>query len=1053
MRSVVWPVAAGLVVLLAAPAAAEPAPDPALPSLPRSLTADLTPAESARLATLTAGTGVSVDAFVQTPDGPTVVTLDAASASAAGQAAALLDAQPSVDGAGLTRTVHADGDRAGLGAVVAQNAVHQWDLPRIHAAAARSMVAASLGTVTVAVLDTGIAANPQLTPYLVAGRNFSDSDPTDPTDTADRDFHGTHVAGTIGASVQDYGVEGVAAGVRLMPVKVLDDNGDGYTSDIADGIVWAADHGADVLNMSLGGPNDDPTMQSAIDYARGKGVVVVAAVGNEAMENNPVEYPGASAGVIGVAATNDLDQRAGFSEYGAQVDIAAPGVDIQSLYLTSGIVSASGTSMATPHVAAVAAQLKAIEHAFTPDQVQNLVTSTAVDVGSPGRDDLTGAGRVDALAAVTAGFTAAGGTAPADHAPVTTPDSLTVTAGSYVSVDAKANDSDPDGDPLTYAGVTQPRRGWFVSVDGDGTLTYVGNYVGSDTFTYTVSDGRGLTSTETVTVTVTPQSTMPGPQEFTAAPDDGRVTLAWSPVANASGYRVNRDGAPLLDVPDAGYTDRSVTNGTAYTYQVTALDSVGATGGYTNSVSAVPHVLPPPLTAPTGVTVSTSVGRAAVTWNAVNGAVSYRLYRDGSYVGSIPGLSLEDTGASPGSHAWRVAAVDAAGNDGPLSSAVSAIVPAPSPIQVLYDRLGGSSSALGPPMSAEYSLAGGTVRNFLFGWILLAPGSSTAHYANGAINAQYVALGGPSGGLGFPTSDPSGPMQGGGWGQHFQGGTIFWSPATGAHAVTGGYRDKWAAQGWEAGTLGYPTSDTICGMRNGGCGQHFQGGTIFSSWSTDPHAVTGAYRDKWASFGWEAGALGYPISDLSGPMRGGGRGQQFQGGSIYFSPATGLHAVYGAYRDKWAAQGWEAGGLGYPTSDESGPMRGGGHGQQFQGGSIFWTPAAGAHPVSGPIRDRWGAMGWEAGALGYPISDGSGPMRNGGWGQAFQGGTIYWTPATGAHAVSGPVRDQWGRLGWENGRLGYPASEPYGVTGGTAQNFQGGTITLKSGRFTVTYRR
>jgi uncharacterized protein with LGFP repeats len=136
-------------------------------------------------------------------------------------------------------------------------------------------------------------------------------------------------------------------------------------------------------------------------------------------------------------------------------------------------------------------------------------------------------------------------------------------------------------------------------------------------------------------------------------------------------------------------------------------------------------------------------------------------------------------------------------------------------------------------------------------------------------------------------------------------------------------------------------------------------------------------------------------------------------------------------------------------------MRGGGCRQSFQGGTVYWSPSSGSHLLSWVSAGSWLGSGAEGGFLGYPASDAFGPLRDGGWGQHFQGGSVYWSPATGAHTVSGAIRSQWSRLGWEGGRLGYPTSDQYGVRGGLAQNFQHGTITWtqKGNRLTTAYRR
>ena len=127
------------------------------------------------------------------------------------------------------------------------------------------------------------------------------------------------------------------------------------------------------------------------------------------------------------------------------------------------------------------------------------------------------------------------------------------------------------------------------------------------------------------------------------------------------------------------------------------------------------------------------------------------------------------------------------------------------------------------------------------------------------------------------------------------------------HAVTGGVRAVWGASGWETGAYGYPTTDMICGLAGGGCGQQFQGGAIYWSPATGVHAITGGIRAVWGASGWETGAYGYPTTDMICGLAGGGCGQQFQGGAIYWSPATGVHAVTGGIRAVWGASGWETG--------------------------------------------------------------------------------------------------------------------------------------------------
>jgi LGFP repeat len=211
------------------------------------------------------------------------------------------------------------------------------------------------------------------------------------------------------------------------------------------------------------------------------------------------------------------------------------------------------------------------------------------------------------------------------------------------------------------------------------------------------------------------------------------------------------------------------------------------------------------------------------------------------------------------------------------------------------------------------------------------------------INAKYRQLGGASGILGQPVtvlSPIASSPNGLGYFIHYQGGSIYWSAHTGAHEVQGSIQEKWASLGWEQSFLGYPVTDETKTPDGVGRYNHFQGGSIYWSPSTAAFVVHGAIRDKWASLGWEKSFLGYPLTDESGTPDGFGRFNHFQGGSIYWTPSTGAHEVHGAIRDKWAAMGWERSFLGYPTSDELADP--GGRVSHFQHGDITWSTGKGA---------------------------------------------------------------------------------------------------------------
>jgi subtilisin family serine protease len=280
-------------------------------------------------------------------------------------------------------------------------APYQADLPVIGMPAAwKSSIGAS--SVVIAVLDTGttIAHEDLVGTKFVFPYDFVHGT----ADAVDGEGHGTHVTGTIAAQANNsIGIAGMAPGVSIMPIKVLGDDGRGMFSDLFDGIDYARIHGANVISMSLGAQVVDvpsgmaEMLQATIDKAYAAGITVVAAAGND--YDTSVEYPCAFVHVICVAATDNLDQHADFSNTNAFVDVSAPGVDIAST-VPDGYAIASGTSMATPHVAALAGLILSAHAGETPDQVEATIRSTAVDLGPAGWDVDFGYGRIDAAAAV-----------------------------------------------------------------------------------------------------------------------------------------------------------------------------------------------------------------------------------------------------------------------------------------------------------------------------------------------------------------------------------------------------------------------------------------------------------------------------------------------------------------------------------------------------------------------------------------------------------------------------------------------------------------------------
>ncbi|MGY9074474.1 MAG: S8 family peptidase [Acidimicrobiales bacterium] len=275
----------------------------------------------------------------------------------------------------------------------------QWALDRINF---ESTWQTASGTgIVVAVLDTGVlGTHEDLVGRLLPGADFV-SGGGDGT-LADHP-HGSHVSGIIGATADNIvGVAGGSPNVRILPVRVLNSNGSGSVSGVWNGIIWAIDNGADIINLSLGTATDSSTLRTAVAYAESHGVLVIAAAGNDGLGSNSATYPAAIDEVVAVSATTAGDTRASYSNHGTWIDIAAPGSGIWSLANSSdnAYASMSGTSMASPYVAATAALVLSAAPTLTPAQVRAALYSSAEDLGATGEDDDFGAGLIDPLAAV-----------------------------------------------------------------------------------------------------------------------------------------------------------------------------------------------------------------------------------------------------------------------------------------------------------------------------------------------------------------------------------------------------------------------------------------------------------------------------------------------------------------------------------------------------------------------------------------------------------------------------------------------------------------------------
>lgn len=389
--------------------------------------------------------------------------------------------------------------------------IYQWNFDRIQADKAWSLATGmnpeTGDIISVAVLDTGLATggNDGINAICSGSRDIVNNG----TNPADGDGHGTHVSGTIAQATNNgIGVSGLAYNACILPVKVLDDSGSGSFADIAEGIYYAVDHGADVINMSLGinaryGVTNDAVMDEALLYAADHDVVVVAASGNDGHRKN-VSYPAIYPTVIAVGATDARDQVTRYSNQGTGLDVVAPGGDtsrnddgdpqnypdgvLQETNLGSGwgYYFFQGTSMASPHVAATAALL--LSHGAAPGDIRSLLQDNTKDIYENGYDSTSGWGLIqayDALAAV-------------NSVSVNQPPTAAFTEScNGLSCTFDAGTSSDDGTIVSYL--------WTFG-DGSGsageTVSHSYASVGDYVVELIVEDNDGLSAIRTVTVSV-----------------------------------------------------------------------------------------------------------------------------------------------------------------------------------------------------------------------------------------------------------------------------------------------------------------------------------------------------------------------------------------------------------------------------------------------------------------------------------------------------------------------------------------------------------------------
>ncbi|HEX6793915.1 MAG TPA: Ig-like domain-containing protein [Casimicrobiaceae bacterium] len=595
-------------------------------------------------------------------------------------AVARLRADPSVEFAEVDRLIPA------AGVTNDPMSGNEWHLATVGAPTAWTY---STGAgITIAILDTGVdGTHPDLAANMVPGWNFYDNN----SDTHDVNGHGTTVAGAAAAVTNNsVGVASIAGSAKIMPIRIADPTAYALWSTVAQGITYAADHGARVVNLSYEGASASSTIQQAASYLRSKGGVLFVAAGNTgAVDNTPPTDL-----MMVVAATLQDDSHASWSTYGSFVDISAPGYNIISTAPGGAYWYCWGTSLATPIVAGTAALILAKRPDFTPSQVDATLKSTATDLGTPGPDVYFGAGRVNAAAALQQ----AAGAAPPSPSDTTKPSvAIASPTGGTVSgiVTFGINASD-------NVGVTRVElrvNGALIATDTAAPWQFGWNSAsvanGSVSVTATAYDAAGNSAVSpavTLNVsnaTIAPADTTP-PSVAIASPTGGSVSGSVKVSVNASDnvgvtrvdFVVNNAVLASSNVAPYAFTwnTSAYANGSA-TLAARAYDAAGNVGTSANVVvnvanstggPAVSDTTPPVVTISSplagSVVSSTITVRASATDNSGAAGITMKLYIDGVLVTSVRGGSLSykwnPRKLASGTHTITVTATDASGNTG-----------------------------------------------------------------------------------------------------------------------------------------------------------------------------------------------------------------------------------------------------------------------------------------------------------------------------------------------------------------------------------------------------
>jgi subtilisin family serine protease len=551
---------------------------------------------------------------------------------------------------------------------------YQWHLSQIGLPAAWDTTTGS-ASVIVAVLDTGVqSTHPDLSGKITTGASAGYNFVSNNTNTTDDHSHGTFVAGIIAANTNNgAGGAGVCWSCKIMPVKVLDNTGSGSSFNVAQGIDWAVSHGADVVNMSLGG-GAASALQTAVNNAWTAGVVVVAATGND---HGPVLYPAAYSNAIAVGSNEQNGARSSFSNYGPEIDIMAPGGSVLGTLCScngnpGGYGIGSGTSFAAPHVAGVAGLL--IASGITDkNEIRTRLLSTATNMEAAGFDNNTGWGRVNAAAAIQG----------VDTTPPTVGiDSLSNGAVVSGMVDIIASASDNIGIEKVqfvaggaYLGfeLNDPyTKTWDSASVPDGTyavgvraVDLAGNMSGWVGATVTVANAPDATPPTVSITSLTNGAIVSGTVNIIASASDNVAVEKVQFIAGSAylGYEVTSPFTKPWDTT-------TVPDGT-YAIGVRAVDMSGNMSGWMGiwvTVMNAPDTTPPTAAITSLSNGQTVSGTITITASASDdvGVEKVQFIAAGTYLGYVlsPPYSRtwDTTTVANGTYAIGVRAVDAAGN-------------------------------------------------------------------------------------------------------------------------------------------------------------------------------------------------------------------------------------------------------------------------------------------------------------------------------------------------------------------------------------------------------